>query len=184
MPNAATPKSYAHGSTRFPTGIVEFDRDWDSPAPPAIALSGAVEVTVLPRAPELAAAKTYRYFLREPRHARLRAAAQAGRRRGSAVDKVYVAGPFNGWQAAVGNEEWRLKLEELDGERLLLWTGPADKVLKAADVRFKFVTGENQWLHPRDDAPNCVRDDSRQPQPRHRPGARAATSGASSSGLA
>jgi pullulanase/glycogen debranching enzyme len=27
-------------------------------------------------------------------------------------------------------------------------------------VLFKFVTGENQWLHPSDDAPNCVRDET------------------------
>ncbi|MGY8693535.1 MAG: hypothetical protein ACKVGW_04995, partial [Verrucomicrobiia bacterium] len=29
---------------------------------------------------------------------------------------VYVAGPFNGWQEAVGQEAWQLKLEEIDGK--------------------------------------------------------------------
>ena len=48
------------------SGIVEFDRDWVSWAPPAIALSGAVEVVSFKRAPDLAAAKRYRYFQTPP----------------------------------------------------------------------------------------------------------------------
>ena len=142
------------------SGIVEFERDWDLTAPPAIALSGGIMVTHFAKAPELAAARTYRYFMRD--HGTLAFALPLRRGGGidPLVDKVYVAGAFNGWQAAVGNEAWRLKLEDLDGERLLLWTGPAEKVFGSGDNRFKFVTGENHWLHPRDDAPNCVRDDS------------------------
>ena len=159
MPNAA-PRLVRAWLDSLSSGVVEFDRNWDSPAPPAIALSGAVEVTSFARAPDLAAAKTYRYFVREPATLAFALPLKRGGGVDPAVDKVYVAGPFNGWQAAVGNEEWRLRLEDLDGEKLLLWTGPADKVLKGGDVPFKFVTGENQWLHPRDDAPNLERDDS------------------------
>lgn len=48
------------------SGIVEFDRNWESPAPPALALSGTVEVTEFKRAPDLAAAKSLRYFLKDP----------------------------------------------------------------------------------------------------------------------
>jgi pullulanase len=159
MPNAA-PRLVRAWLDSLSSGIVEFDRNWDSPAPPAIALSGAVEVTSFKRAPDLAAAKTYRYFLREPSTFAFALPLKRGGGVDPEKDKVYVAGPFNGWQAAVGNEEWRLKVEDLDGERLLLWTGPADKVLKGeGDILFKFVTGENQWLHPRDDAPNSVRDE-------------------------
>jgi pullulanase len=142
------------------SGIVEFDRNWDLPAPPAIALSGAVEVTSFGRAPDLAAAKTYRYFERDPSTFGFALPLKRGGGVDPAKDKVYVAGSFNGWQASVGSDDWRLKLEELDGETLLLWTGPADKVLSGGEILFKFVTGENQWLHPRDDAPNCVRDEA------------------------
>ncbi len=142
------------------SGIVEFDRNWASAAPPAIALSGSVEVTRIAKAPELAAAKSLRYFLRDPETF---AFALPLKRNGGvdrANDKVYVAGPFNAWQAAVGNEAWRMTLGDLGGEKVLLWTGPASKVLGRGEVLFKFVTGENQWLHPSDDAPNCVRDDA------------------------
>jgi pullulanase/glycogen debranching enzyme len=158
MPNAA-PRLVRAWLDSLSSGVVEFDRNWDSPAPPAVALSGAVEVTSFTRAPDLAAAKTYRYFLREPSTFAFALPLKRGGGVDPEKDKVYVAGPFNGWQAAVGNEDWRLKLDDLDGERLLLWTGPADKVLHGGDVLFKFVTGENQWLLPRDDAPNCVRDE-------------------------
>jgi pullulanase len=158
MPNAA-PRPVRAWLDSLSSGVVEFDRNWDSPAPPAIALSGAVEVTSFRRAPDLAAAKTYRYFQREPSTFAFALPLKRGGGVDPANDKVYVAGPFNGWQAAVGSADWQLKLGELDGEKLLLWTGPADKVLHGGEVLFKFVTGENQWLLPRDDAPNCVRDD-------------------------
>jgi pullulanase/glycogen debranching enzyme len=140
------------------SGIVEFERDWSGTAPPAVAISGGVRVTSVRRAPDLAAAKTYRYFKRDPKTFSFALAIKRGEVN-PATDRVYVAGPFNGWQAAVGNEAWELKATELDGETVLLWTGPADRVLKGGDTSFKFVTGENHWLHPLDDAPNCVRDD-------------------------
>jgi pullulanase/glycogen debranching enzyme len=142
------------------SGIVEFDRNWDGPAPPAIALTGGVEVTRFGRAPDLAAARSYRYFLTEPDTLSFALPVRRGSGANPAVDRVYVAGRFNGWQAAVGNEDWRMKVTELDGEPVFMWTGPAAKVIDGDDIRFKFVTGENLWLHPLDDAPNSVRDDS------------------------
>jgi pullulanase len=159
MPTAA-PRLVRAWLDSLSSGVVEFDRNWDSPAPPAIALSGGVEVTAFKRAPDLAAAKTYRYFQSNPSTFGFALPLKRGGGLEPAQDKVYVAGQFNGWQAAVGNEEWRLKPDELDGEKLFLWTGPASKVLHDGEILFKFVTGENQWLHPRDDAPNVVRDDA------------------------
>ena len=142
------------------SGIVEFDRNWDASTSPAIALSAGAEVIRFARAPDLTAAKTYRYFLRDPATLSFALPIRRGAGVNPALDRVYVAGPFNGWQAAVGDESWRLKLADLDGERVYLWTGAADKVIQGDDIRFKFVTGENLWLHPLDNAPNCVRDDS------------------------
>ena len=140
------------------SGVVEFDRDWESSAPPAIALSGGADVVSFGRASHLTAARTYRYFLNDwatlsfalpVRHSGIDPAA----------DSVYVAGRFNGWQAAVGDEAWRLKPADLEGERVLMWTGPVDRVIQGNDTLFKFVTGESQWLNPLDDASNCTQDD-------------------------
>ena len=142
------------------SGIVEFDRDWDSPAPPAIALSGGVEVTQVRRASDQAAAKTYRDYMKAPGVFAFALPLKRGGGVNLETDKVYVAGPFNGWQAAVGNPDWQLKVVDLDGERSFVWSGPADTVIKGGDARFKFVTGENHWLPPADGPFNSVRDDS------------------------
>src|SRR5471032_1426063 len=109
MPEAP-PKLVRAWLDSLSTGIVEFDRNWDQKAPPAIALSGAIEVTKFAKAPNLAAAKTYRYFLKD---ASTICFALPFRRAGNVdpvTDIVYVGGPFSGWQAAVGNETWRMKL--------------------------------------------------------------------------
>jgi pullulanase len=142
------------------SGIVEFDRDWTLATPPAVALSGGVEVVSLTRAPDIAAARTSRYFMRKPGTLCFALSGPIDGLANPDTDRVYVAGAFNGWQQAVGNEQWRMTPSELDGEKVLLWEGPAEKVLGAGDLRFKFVTGEHQWLNPNDNAPNCIRDES------------------------
>ncbi len=156
---AAPPRLVRSWLDSLSSGIVEFDRNWDSPAPPAIALSGGAEVAAFRRAPGLAAANSYRYFLKDEDTLAFALPLRLDGLVNSSSDQVYVAGAFNGWQAAVGDEAWRLRVEDLDGERVLLWTGPAERILKGADLRFKFVTSENLWLLPNDDAPNCVRDE-------------------------
>ena len=148
---------------------MEFDRNWDLSAPPAIALSGAVEVSQFKRAPNLAAAKTYRYFQKDPKTFAFALPLKRAGGVDPVNDQVYIAGPFNGWQAAVGNADWRLRLEDLDGERLLLWTGPVEKVLKGGDVLFKFVTGEDQWLPSPGRRPELRPGRLRHRQPRGRP---------------
>jgi pullulanase len=159
MPTAA-PRLVRAWLDSLSSGIVEFDRNWESKAPPAIALSGGIVVKDFSKAPDLAAARTYRYFLKDPATLSFALPLKHGSGVDPGTDEVFVAGAFNGWQAAVGDETWRLRLHELDGERMFLWSGPVEKVIQGGDNRFKFVTKENQWLHPRDDAPNVVRDDS------------------------
>ena len=141
------------------SGIVEFDRNWESASAPAIALSGGVDISRFERAPDLAAAKAYHYFLKDPQTIVFAIVLRRGTGIDPAADRVYLAGGFNGWQQCVGDEAWEMKLDEVEGQPALLWTGPLAKV-QVKDTRFKFVTGEHQWLHPEDDAPNCVRDDS------------------------
>jgi hypothetical protein len=75
-----------------------------------------------------------------------------------ARDTVYLAGDFNDWQQAIGQDEWRLVPVLLEGERVLSWSGDAARFLGWTQ-RFKFVTGEHQWLPPPPDAPNVVRDE-------------------------
>jgi pullulanase len=140
------------------TGVVELDRDWRGTKPPQFSLGshcptpgglapaslvtagGAFGYTV--RGDEII------FILRDTHQAAL----------DHTGDAVYVAGDFNGWQDAVGREEWRMTAVEIKGEKLLMWSGKAERFLQPASQKFKFVTGEHQWLSLPDDAPNAIRD--------------------------
>jgi pullulanase len=89
------------------------------------------------------------FFLRADRHPQLVAAGV----------RVFLAGDFNGWQAAVGNDEWRLKPAKLAGDDVLLLSAKAERFYGHPPMRFKFVTGEHQWQDVPAGAPNAVRDE-------------------------
>ena len=143
------------------TGVVELDRDWTSRERPRISIGEqCLAPQALAPAPGLVAGSTYGYFLNQEGQIAFVLPLEHGCDVDSARDKVYLAGDFNDWQVAVGQEEWRMQPAELDGERVLLWTGEAARFLAVEGLRFKFVTGEHQWLVPPGDAPNVVRDDT------------------------
>jgi pullulanase/glycogen debranching enzyme len=142
------------------TGIVELDRDWTDRSLPRFTLGAALPEPVrLAPAPGLTAGRSYGYFLDALGRITFVLPLEHGCDVNPERDAVYLAGDFNGWQAAVGAEEWRLQPAELDGEQVLRWSGEAARFLTQPGLRFKFVTGEHQWLLPPDDAPNVVRDE-------------------------
>lgn len=69
---------------------------------------------------------------------------------------VYVAGSFNGWQDAIGREEWRLRPDRLAGRLVLLWSGRAAGLLGEPHHQFKFVTADHKWFDVPASAPNAV----------------------------
>src|SRR5450432_1290920 len=95
MPTAA-PRLVRAWLDSLSSGIVEFDRNWELSAPPAIALSGGVEVTSFKKAPDLAAVKTYRYFKKNASTFAFALPLKRGGGIDPVNDKVYVAGAFNG----------------------------------------------------------------------------------------
>ena len=142
------------------SGLIELDRDWTERRPPRFTLgSHCPTPSALAPAPGLPAGRAFGYFFNnadgqisfvlplehgcdiDPKH-----------------DTVYLAGDFNGWEAAVGQDGWRMQPATVEGERVLLWSGDAARFLGWGQ-RFKFVTGEHQWLLPPVDAPNTVRDE-------------------------
>ncbi|HVS50741.1 MAG TPA: alpha-amylase family glycosyl hydrolase [Opitutaceae bacterium] len=143
------------------SGIIELDRDWTAPQPPRFSLGRQCPVPAnLGPAPGLPAGRTCGYFFNaQGGGVSFVLPLEHGCDIDPARDTVFLAGDFNGWQAAVGVEEWRMRPAELEGERVLLWTGDAARFLAQPGLRFKFVTGENQWLVPPGDAPNIVRDE-------------------------
>jgi hypothetical protein len=141
------------------TGVVELDRDWNAKVPPRFTLGAQCPSPAgLSADTGLMAACSYRYFVNGVGEMVFALTPEHGSAIDPTRDTLYVAGDFNGWQEAVGNEAWRLRPEELDGEHVLMWRGAAARFLKPAGQRFKFVTGEHHWLSLPDNVPNGVRD--------------------------
>jgi len=65
--------------------------------------------------------------------------------------KAYLAGPFNDWEKASGNDDWLLTPRE-DG--LFGLEKPWDEMASLAPFSFKFINGDGAWLNPPDEAPN------------------------------
>jgi pullulanase len=142
------------------SGIIELDRDWVARRKPRFTLGRHCPVpSALRPAPGLPAGRTYGYFLNENGGITFVLPLEHGCDIDPAVDTLFLAGSFNGWHAAVGDAAWQLQPAVLEGERVLTWSGEAAAFLAVAGARFKFVTGEQQWLHVPEDAPNAVRDE-------------------------
>lgn len=142
------------------SGIIELDRDWTERTHPRFTLGRHCPTpSGLAPAPGLAAGRTFGYFFDNAAgEITFVLPLEHGCDIDPARDTVYLAGDFNGWGAAVGDASWRLEPAKMEGERVLKWSGDAARFLGWGQ-RFKFVTGENQWLMPPDDAPNTVRDE-------------------------
>ena len=142
------------------TGVVELDRDWRGARPPRFTLGAQCPAPAgLAADSGLMAGVSYRYFVNAAGEMVFALTPEHGTDIDPARDQIYVAGEFNGWQLAVGQEAWRLRPGELDGESVLMWSGPAGPFLNPPGQKFKFVTGEHRWLALPDDAPNVVRDE-------------------------
>ncbi len=141
------------------SGVIEFARDWRSRTPPPVALCRGEACSVLAtltRLPDYTFGCDSGYFVNEhdelfffmplSRHPEL----------DPAHDALYVAGDFNGWQDAVGQQEWCLVPGTIAGDPVLLWSGPAARFPDAH--QFKFVTSQHRWLPVPPNAPNAVRD--------------------------
>ncbi len=71
---------------------------------------------------------------------------------------LYLAGDFNGWAEAAGDPRWEMAPTTLDGDDVFLWHGDAAPFFTESHQRFKFVTGDAQWLEVPSTAPNVVYD--------------------------
>lgn len=141
------------------SGVIELNRDWTARARPRFTLGKHCPApSGLAAVPGLVAGRAYGYFFNTHGEVSFVLPLERGCDIHPELDTVYLAGDFNGWQAAVGDEQWRLRPAYLEGHRVLMWTGDAARFLSQPGLRFKFVTGEHQWLTPPPDAPNVVRD--------------------------
>jgi len=142
------------------SGIIELDRDWTERRAPRFTLGRHCPFpSALVPAPGLPAGRAYGYFLNPPDDIAFVFPLDYDCDIDPTRDAVYLAGDFNQWQAAIGQDEWRLQPVQLEGEPVLMWTGDAARFLAQPGQRFKFVTGDFRWLVPPADAPNVVLDE-------------------------
>ena len=90
------------------SGVAEFDRDSAPGAPPALELgAGAPAVTDLKPAAGVVIGRASGYLAEPNGDISFVLPLEHGCEVDAARDRVYVGGDFNGWQQAVGREEWR-----------------------------------------------------------------------------
>jgi len=156
---ASTPHRIVRARLESPTsGVIELDRDWLGLHPPQLSLGSHVAApSALAPASMLTTGRAFGYFVRGEQMVFTLPETRPGGI-DPERDAVYLAGDFNGWQEAVGRDEWRMRPAEINGERIFSWSGAAPRFLQPAGQRFKFVTGEHNWLSLPDDAPNAVPD--------------------------
>lgn len=76
--------------------------------------------------------------------------------------KIYVAGSFNNWADAIGQQEWRLRRDNIDGKQVLALTIPWESCHNAhIQSFFKFVTEDKVWLQVPVTAPNFSLDSNK-----------------------
>ena len=142
------------------SGIVEFERNWTAGEAPRLVLGpGAPAACGLCPAPEAVVGNSCGFLQRASGEFVFVLPLASEKDIDPARDEVYLAGDFNGWQAAIGRAEWRLAPAELDGEQVLVWKGQCAGFHASPPPKFKFVTNEYYWFTPPDDAPNTARDD-------------------------
>ena len=76
------------------------------------------------------------------------------------VTAIYVAGTFNGWQAAVGQIQWSMVPGFQNGRQVWQLRTVAEPLLTDPPQQFKFVTADNRWLDLPRDSTNLVPDGS------------------------
>jgi pullulanase len=71
-------------------------------------------------------------------------------------ENIYVGGQFNGWEEAIGKEEYRLYPYEMDGHPVFIVDLPVSILEGAYSSFFRFVSEHNRWLSVPENAPNLV----------------------------
>ncbi len=141
-------------------GVIELLHDWKARHLPPLALAGEARFASLQRVPDYVFGRESGYFVNRKNEIYFFIRCERHPDIDPAVETVYLAGDFNGWQDAVGRAEWALQPVALDGEPVFLWSGEASRFYGGSHLRFKFVTAACRWLPVNAAAPNAVRDEA------------------------
>lgn len=144
--------------TSWNTGRVSFSRDWEGRQPPV--LWWGEDKLPLSKVRQLPAEEYGRhsgyygtgrnivFFIGSERLAGV-----------SLASGLYLAGAFNGWDAAIGDEQWLLNPCDLRGHAGYRLSLARTKLPDNYSAPFKFVTGDGHWLPVPEDALNYQVDE-------------------------
>lgn len=71
-------------------------------------------------------------------------------------ENLYIAGHFNGWQKAIGVEDYKLHPYEMDGHPVYIVDLPVSVMGNEFTTFFRFVSENFRWLSVPENAPNLV----------------------------
>lgn len=139
--------------TSLNTGIVSFTRDWESRKRPELWWGeDRLDLKSLHRVPPEQFGLHGGYFGKKGRITFVlpRALTKEVDLKGG----LYVAGSFNGWEAAIGDPDWKLSHGTVRGRKCHLLSIPQSRLEGHEAATFKFVTGEEHWIEVPEDARN------------------------------
>ncbi|MCF3649021.1 alpha-amylase family glycosyl hydrolase [Synoicihabitans lomoniglobus] len=142
------------------SGVLELAKDWRARQSPPIKLSGGLRVRALTRQADRTYGERSGYYVSKDGKMVFMLPKSAHPKPFARRTPVYVAGDFNGWGEAIGQEAWRLTESSLGDDTVLMWTGDAEPFLKNPALGFKFVTEDGHWFDVPADAPNVSAPDS------------------------
>ncbi len=145
--------------TSLTEGVVELNRDWRAMRLPPISLEGQLHAHLkLTSLPSLDYAKQSGYYVSKTGKVVFAFFPQKYSKIEYTGVSVFVAGSFNGWQNAIGDEKWELKPELIGGQRVLILRKDADIFSSDDACQFKFVTDKHHWFLPDMSALNLASD--------------------------
>ena len=127
------------------TGVCELDHDWKARQLPPVRMSGGLSIC-LSRVKDHSFGNESGYFITRRGMIYFFVPREVEEETVEREAKVYLAGDFNGWGDAIGNEDWLLKPATLDGRPVLIWCGEAKPFISHPPQRFKFVTESGHWM--------------------------------------
>lgn len=143
------------------TGVVSLTRDWSESSLPDLSLHGPADRSwkLTPISPEA--------FLRASGYCRdsdgnliFGLPVDGLEKAGLDGETLYVAGSFNGWPDAAGQDAWELRPTRINGKAYRVCTCAPEALNHDEALQFKFVTSEHRWLPVGPDILDSVLDGS------------------------
>lgn len=139
--------------TSLTTGLVSLSRDWEERERPQ--LYWGEDRLALKSVQRLKPEQFGLHGGYFKRHGHIEFVLPASLTRGLDLSRgLFLAGSFNGWQAAIGNRQWRLSPGIVRGRQCHVLKLPERTLAGHASATFKFVTGSGHWIEVPEDTAN------------------------------